>query len=385
MDLDTFFVSVERLINSQLVGKPVLIGGKSGRGVVASCSYEARKYGIHSAMPMKMAMQLCPDAIVLRGDMEQYSYYSNLVTSIIKESVPLYEKTSIDEFYIDLSGMEHFFGTYLFATELRKRIEKESGLNISFGLSSSKTVSKITTGEVKPAGQGKIETGKEKPFLAPLSIQKIPMVGKVMHHSLARMGVKKIKTIQEMPRNLMERAFGKNGTIIWQKANGIDSSPVIPYSERKSISAEKTFQKDTIDTAKLKAILISMTEQLAFKLRKEHKLTSVIAVKIRYSNFDTYTQQIKIPYTSTDHILIPKVKELFDKLYSRRMLIRLVGVRFSGLVSGGYQTNMFEDTEESLNLYQAMDQINKRFGSGTIKRAIGIGLRHREFNSFIKE
>jgi DNA polymerase-4 len=377
MDLDTFFVSVERLTNSSLHGKPVLIGGKSGRGVVASCSYEARKFGVHSAMPMKMALHLCPDAVILRGDMEQYSYYSNLITQIIKEDVPLYEKTSIDEFYIDLSGMEHFFGTYLFATELRKKIERESGLNISFGLSCNKTVSKITTGEVKPAGQGKVEQGTEKNFLAPLSVRKIPMVGKVMFRNLAQLGINKIRTLQEMPSLMLERAFGKNGIIVWQKANGIDKTPVVPYSERKSISAEKTFQKDTIDINKLNAYLISMTEQLAHKLRKEHKLASVVTVKIRYSNFETFTQQLKISYTSSDELLISSVKLLFKKLFNRRMLIRLIGVRFSGLVNGGYQTDLFEDTQEQLNLCHALDHINRKYGSGTVKRAIGLGLKNK--------
>ena len=210
MDLDTFFVSVERLDNSKLIGRPVLIGGKSNRGVVASCSYEARTFGIHSAMPMRMARQLCPEAIVLRGDMERYSYFSNMVTDIIKEDVPIYEKTSIDEFFIDLSGMERFFGSYLFASDLRKKIEKESGLNISFGHSINKTVSKIATGEAKPAGQKKIIAGDEKPFLAPLSVRKIPMVGNVMFQNLRRLGIDKIQTLQQMPIEMLEHALGKN-------------------------------------------------------------------------------------------------------------------------------------------------------------------------------
>jgi len=385
MDLDTFFVSVERLDNSKLMGKPVLIGGSGNRGVVASCSYEARKFGVHSAMPMKMARQLCPEAVILRGDMERYSYYSNMVTDIIREDSPVYEKTSIDEFYIDLSGMERFFGSYLFATDLRKKIERETGLDISFGHSINKTVSKIATGEANPAGQKKIDRGYEKPFLAPLSVRKIPMVGNVMFQNLRRLGISQIKTIQEMPVGMMERAFGKNGTLIWKKANGIDNTPVTPYTERKSISSERTFDKDTTDIENLRSIIISMTERLAFKLRKEHKLCSVVTVKIRYSDFDTHTQQIKIPYTSADHIIIAKVKELFKKLYTRRVSIRLVGVRLGGLVSGGYQINLFDDTEEMINLYQAMDNLNKKFGSGTVTRAIGLRQKHREFNSFIPE
>jgi DNA polymerase IV len=382
IDLDSFFVSVERLVNPKLIGKPVLVGGSSDRGVVASCSYEAREYGIHSAMPMKMAKQLCPDAIIVKGDSGQYSYYSNMITDIIQEDVPLYEKTSIDEFYIDLSGMDRFFGSYKLATELRQKITKESGLPISFAMSANKTVSKIGTGEAKPNGQRQILKGTEKEFLAPLSIKKIPMVGDKTYQLLRDMGVMWIRTLQEMPIELMEQVLGVNGTAIWKKANGIDNSPVEPYSERKSISSEQTFERDTIDVKAIKAILISMAEKLAFQLRTEEKLTACVTVKIRYSDFNTYTMQAKIPYTSLDHTLIEKVKELFDKLYQKRMLIRLIGIRFSHLVQGSYQFNMFEDTTEQIKLYQAMDNIRKRFGKDAISRAVGIDVRHNDFNPF---
>lgn len=193
MDLDTFFVSCERLIDSRLIGKPVLIGGTSDRGVVASCSYEARSFGIHSAMPMRMAKQLCPEAVVLRGNAGTYTKFSESVTEIIKEAVPLYEKTSIDEFYIDLSGMDRFFGCHQLASELRQRIIKETGLPISFGLSINKTVSKIATGEAKPNNQIRIEKGSEKPFLSPLSVKKIPMVGEVTYKALCDLGIKKLR------------------------------------------------------------------------------------------------------------------------------------------------------------------------------------------------
>ena len=315
IDLDTFFVSVERLINPKLSGRPVLVGGTGDRGVVASCSYEARSYGIHSAMPMKMARQLCPEAVIVRGDHEQYSKYSNIITEIIREDVPLYEKTSIDEFYIDLSGMDRYFGCYKMATELRRRIIRETNLPISFALSANKTVSKVGTGEAKPNGQKEIPAGTEKPFLAPLSIKKIPMVGDKTYQLLRNMGILRIHTLQEMPRELLEQVLGENGSVIWKKANGIDNSPVIPYSENKSISTEQTFQQDTIDVTALRHILIGMCEKLGFQLRSEHKLTGCITVKIRYSDFNTYTMQTRIPYTSMDTVLIRHSKDLFDKLY----------------------------------------------------------------------
>ena len=368
MDLDTFFVSVERLKDSRLMHKPVLVGGTGDRAVVASCSYEATAFGVHSAMPMRQAKMLCPEAIIVRGDYEHYSKYSNMVTEIIHEKVPLYEKSSIDEFYIDMTGMDKFFGTYTYVQELRNRVIKETGLPLSFGLSENKTVSKVATGEAKPNNHLKIEYGIEKSFLAPLSVRKIPMVGEVTAQLLRKMGIVKIKTVQEMPLEIMDNILGENGKSIWKKANGIDNSPVTPYTERKSISSEETFENDTIDVKRMKTILAGMTERLAYQLRKENKLTSNVAVKIRYSDFETHTKQLRIPYTSADHTLIKLVKDLFDKLYDRRVLIRLIGVRFSGLVSGGYQINLLEDSEHIIKLYQEMDLLRKRFGEGAVKR-----------------
>lgn len=375
MDLDSFFVSVERLRNSAFNNKPIIIGGQSDRGVVASCSYEARKFGVHSAMPMKQAKQLCPDAVFIRGDSQLYSQYSHIVTDIIAESVPLYEKSSIDEFYIDLSGMDRFFGTWKMANELKQRIEKETGLPISFGLSSNKTVSKVATGTAKPAGQRKIDIGTEKLFLAPLSVKKIPGVGNETYKTLHQLGIRYIKTLQDMPRDLMYRTLQKTGVDLWQKAQGIDERPVIPYQERKSISTERTFENDTIDVIKLRELLRAMAENLAYQLRKGDKLCSCITVKIRYSDFNTYSTQARIPYTSADHTIIKYTLELFEKLFQRRQLIRLVGVRLSHLVSGGMQINLFEDTEELIHLYDAMDKIRNKYGDHAVKRASSMDVK----------
>ncbi|MBK9730682.1 MAG: DNA polymerase IV [Chitinophagaceae bacterium] len=382
LDLDCFFVAVSRLMNPALNGKPVLVGGSSDRGVVAACSYEARKYGIHSAMPMKLAKRLCPEALIVHGDYEMYTKKSDEVTEIIREKVPLYEKASVDEFYMDLTGMDKFFGCYKWATELWHKVRKETGLPSSFGLSVNKTVSKVATDDVKPDSNRKVDRGTEKDYLAPMSVSKIPMVGEKTYHILRQMGIEKIHTMQQMPVELMKDVLGENGVTIWQKANGIDDTPVIPYSERKSISSEETFDQDTIDITKIKSILIRMTEALLFQLRDENKLASCVTVKIRYSNFDTHTMQSRIPYTSCDHHLIPRVKELFDKLYNRRMLIRLVGVRFSHLVGGGYQINLFEDSLEQIQLYQAMDRLRKKYGDNSVVRAAGMGFQLRDFNPF---
>ena len=372
MDLDSFFVSVERLINNKLIGKPVVIGGTSGRGVVSSCSYEARKYGVHSAMPMKMVRQLCADAIVVRGDMDLYSKYSNVVTSIIAERAPVYEKASIDEHYIDLTGMDRFFGCLNWAHDLRREIIKQTGLPISSGLSVNKTVSKIATGEAKPNGEKEVPDSLIRPFLNPLSISKIPMVGEKTFHLLRSMGVATIGTLSQIPVEMMEKVLGKNGIDIWKKANGIDFTPVIPYWEQKSIGSERTFDADTTDLALLNNTLVGMVEKIAWELRKEQKLASCITVKIRYSNFDTHTLQQRIPYTSFDHKLIELAKSLFTRLYQRRMLIRLIGVKLSHLVQGTPQLNLFEDTPEMVRLYQEIDRMRKRYGRNSVIRAVGI-------------
>ncbi len=372
LDLDTFFVSVERLRNGRLNGMPVIIGGMSDRSVVSSCSYEARKFGVSAAMPVKMARILCPDAIVIRGDMEAYSKYSGMVTGIIAERSPLYEKSSIDEHYIDLTGMDRFHGCSKWSHELRKCIIKETGLPVSLGLSINKTVSKIAAGEAKPNGEKEVNKEIVLPFLDPLSISKIPMIGQKTCHILRSMGISTIYTLRNIPAEMLEKLMGKNGIEIWKKANGIDLSPVISYSEQKSISTEHTFENDTTDMVRLSQILAGMVEKIAYELRKQEKLASCVTVKIRYSNFDTHTLQKRIPYTAFDHILSDVAKELFVRLYQRRMLIRLIGVRFSHLVRGVQQLDMFDDTPEKVSLYLSIDRLRKRFGHNAVRKASGV-------------
>lgn len=373
LDLDAFFVSVEQLRNPKLIGKPLLIGGSNDRGVVASCSYEARKFGIHSAMPMAAARRLCKDAIIIKSDFEAYSKYSKLVTDVIKDSVPVFEKSSIDEFYVDLSGMDKFFGCRKFTDELKQKVHDESGLAVSWGLASNKLVSKVATNEVKPNGQLEIPFGGEKSFLAPLSIMKIPGIGKETGYKFLKMGVETVKTLSEIPVELLQNLLGKNGSELWRRAQGIDESPVIPFSEQKSISTENTFQADTIDMDFLHAELVRMTEKIAFDLRKQNRLTGCITVKLRYSDHDTHTMQRSITYANADHVLLKVAKELFAKLYERRMLVRLLGIRFSDLIPGNYQINLFEDRSEMINLYQSIDHIKNRFGENMLRRAASFG------------
>jgi len=372
MDLDTFFVSCVRLQNSALEGIPLIVGG-GDRGVVASCSYEARKFGVHSAMPIKLALRLCPEAKIVKGDMELFSRYSNTVSQIIEQRAPVMEKASIDEFYLDITGMDKFHGSYKWTNELSATVTHETGLPISFALSVNKTVSKIATGEGKPKGNLEIPQPMVQQFLNPLSIRKIPMVGDATFKLLSRIAIRNIQTLAEMPINVLQEMIGKNGIELWKKANGIDNSPVEPYRERKSLSTEDTFHQDTTDMVFLRSVLCTMVEKLAYQLRSEGWLTSNVTVKIRYSNFDTETRQVTLAYTASDHTLTKAVLEAFGKLYQRRMSLRLVGVRFSKLVRGSYQINLFEDTQEMMSLYQAMDKIKNRFGANAVMRGGGIG------------
>ncbi|OYD43503.1 DNA polymerase IV [Sphingobacterium cellulitidis] len=372
LDLDTFFVSVERLKNSKFIGKPLIVGGMSDRAVVSACSYETRKFGVHSAMPMKLALRLCPHAIVVRGDMDSYSYYSRVVTDVVRETVPVMEKASVDEFYVDLTGVDRFFGCSQFMIDLKSKIQKESGLPISYALASNKLISKVATDDAKPDGKKEILHGLEKDYLAPLKIQRMPGIGEKTSVLLLQMGVRTIKILSEIPVPMMHNLLGKNGIDLSRKANGIDPSPIIPYSEQKSMGTEETFVQDTINMQFLNSELIRMTERLTFQLRKQERLTGCVTVKLRYANFDTVSKQMVISYTASDTVLLKKVKELFAKLYDRRMLVRLIGVRFSHLVQGSQQINLFEDTEEAVRLYQAMDAMRARYGDEAIKRAISL-------------
>jgi len=375
MDLDSFFVSVERMEDSRLMGRPLIIGGTTDRGVVAACSYEARKYGVRSAMSMRLAKMLCPEAVVLKGNTLTYTKYSEIVADVVRDEVPVLEKASVDEFYFDMSGMDRYHDVYRIALKVKEKVVRETGLPVSFGFSTNKTVSKVATCLAKPNNHCKVPLGKERAFMSPLPVGRIPMVGEKMQQTLMYMGVKRIQTIQEMSPGLLQHIFGKNGLALWKKANGVDQSPVVAYNERKSISTERTFEKDTMDFEHLRGLLMAMAENLAFQLRRGNKLTSCVTIKLRYADFRTETLQRRVPYTSADHILIPKVLELFTQLYHRRVRLRLVGVRLSHLVGGGHQINLFDDSDRLAGLYQAMDHIRKRYGDRSVMRAAGMRAR----------
>jgi DNA polymerase IV len=368
-DLDSFFVSVELLNNPSLKGLPVIVGGSRDRGVVTTCSYEARKFGVHSAMPMKQAMKLCPQAILLQGTRSDYSKYSRWVTEIIAAKAPLFEKASIDEFYVDLTGMDKYFDPYQWTIELRKRIIDETQLPISFGLASNKLIAKIATDEAKPNGYIFVQPGMEQMFLAPLKVSKIPGVGKQTYAALQAAGILTIGDIVKTSEQFMETNFGNYGIELWHKAHGKHDGIVQPYHEAKSISSENTFHENTADVTFLLSELVRLTEKIAFELRQDEKLTGCVTVKIRYPNFETTSRQVSIDYTFRDDELIVVAKDLFHKLYRKGTPVRLLGVRLSELTNHAVQGSLFDDAEKKTNLYKAIDDVKNKFGRSALKKA----------------
>ncbi len=367
-DLDAFFVSVERILDPSLVGKALILGGSRERGVVSTCSYEARKFGVHSAMPMTRAVALCPHAIVMQGTRGQYSKFSQWVTDIIAAKSPLYEKASIDEFYIDLTGMDKFFDPLQWTIDLRNEIIETTGLPISFGLASNKMVAKMATNAAKPNGFLQVMPGKEKEFLSPLNVGEIPGVGEHTLKTMHSLGIMTIHDLSAYPQHLLEHNFGKYGEVLHQKAVGNYGGAVHHFHEAKSISTEHTFSENTADLDFLNAELVRMTEKLGHELREEGKMTRCVAVKIRYPDFETHTRQMAIAPTSYDDELIKVVKELFGSLYEKKHLVRLVGVRFSELTLSSLQTDLFENRVRKANLYTAIDAVKLRFGKKSLGR-----------------
>ncbi len=375
-DLDAFFVSVECLNDPSLKGLPLAVGGTSDRSVVAACSYEARKYGVHSAMPMKTALRMCPHLKVVSGTRGEYSRYSRIVTDIIGSAAPLFEKASIDEFYIDLTGMEKFFRPLEWTLQLREQIIRTTGLPISFGMGANKMIAKIATDAAKPNGYLFIEPGKEVEFLDPMKVSKIPGVGDQTNRDLLQLGIETIRELRLANPDMLLRQLGKLGPELWNKAHGRHSGAVNPYQEAKSVSTENTYETDITDLSFLESELVRMTEKIAYELRQENKLAGCIAVKIRYPDFETTSRQTTIPYTFYDDELIPQARALFRQLYRKGSAVRLLGVRLSELTAEAKQTNLFQDIDRKSDLYKAIDSVKNQFGKESINKAGGLKNRN---------
>lgn len=361
-DLDAFFVSVERLLNPSLMDKPLIVGGNGERGVVAACSYETRKFGVHSAMPMKQALQLCPGAVVVPPLHEHYARYSRIVTDIIAKEAPLFEKASIDEFYLDLSGMDKYIGAYAWATALRKQITNETGLPVSFALSVNKLVSKIAVDTVKPNGQIEIKPGTEQDFLAPMPVEKIPMVGRETALRLHKMGIFTIAQLAKSSKDTLRTFLGKNGQLLWERAHGVDHTPVYADLEQKSLSTENTFEKDVTDFSTLENELLRLNNLNAYELRRIHKFTCCIAIKIRYADFETVNRQVTVPPVATDQQTRQVVSSLFKKFYQQNRPVRLLGVRYTHFTDGGQQLDLFNQDEHMLRLNKVLDELKNKYG-----------------------
>lgn len=348
-----------------------MVGGHSGRGVVAACNYEARKFGIHSAMPMSTAMKLCPHATIVSGTRGEYSRFSRWVTEIIAAEAPLFEKASIDEFYLDLTGMDKYYNAFEWTKHLREKIIETTQLPISFGLASNKMIAKMATNEAKPNGFLWVPYGKEIDFLDKLKVDAIPGVGAQTFRTLMQAGIETIKELREAKIEMLERYAGNYGAELWHKAHGRHEGIVHQYHEAKSVSTENTFEENKTDISFLMNELVRMTEKIAFELRQDNKLAGCIAVKIRYPNFETTSRQVAIPYTFYDDELIPLAKDLFNKLYRKGQPVRLLGVRLSELTGEAVQTNLFNDTTKKISLYKAIDDVKNRFGKGFLTKAAG--------------
>lgn len=369
LDIDTFFAAVEIRDNSRLNGRPLIIGGCHERGIVTSASFEARRFGIHIGMPVKVALRRCPEATVLHGDTDKYKRASALITEVVAEEAPLFEKAALDEFYLDLSGMDRFMSSWQWSLELQKRVRQESGLAVSLGLATNKMISKIGVNLKQPQASTRIPPGNERDFLAPLPLRKIPGIGKKTQRKLLDMGVRRVGLLAQIPQALLLREFGKTGQKLWRKANGIDPSPVVPYQSARTIAREHIFQIDTIDPVQLRTALTHITSLLTFELRQSGKLTSLVTVKLRYTDGNTYSLRRRTSHTATDNQLIPLATELLKRLFQRRQLVRMVGVKFEGLAEGLPQVDLFRDTGRELALLQAMDKIRNRFGAEAVKFA----------------
>lgn len=378
LDLDAFFVEAELLDKPGLRGRPVIVGGGE-RGVVASCSYEARAKGVRSAMPISQALRLCPEAAILPGTRGLYSGLSRQVTGIIADSVPLFEKASIDEFYADLSGMERHFGCWAVAQRLRRRIQSETGLPISMCLAVNKTTAKIGVGEAKPNGELCIYPGEEKSFLAPLTISAIPSVGRQTEQKLLRRGISTIGQLADADPAMLSAVFGKQGPVLWAKANGLYDSPVVPWREAKSLSTERTFDTDIADERELGDRLLGLCSRLGFELREEGRLCGNVAVKIRYADFSTYMRQRALPEpTQADSALWDTARQLFGELWRPGHAVRLLGVRFGDLRFGTANPDLFGSVERERRLMEKIDAIRQKHGPDAIERAAALRKKSRK-------
>jgi len=379
VDMDAFFVSVEEVLDPSLCGKPVIVGGNpDGRGVVAAASYAARKYGIHSAMPLTRARRLCQSAIFLRGSHRHYAEFSHRIFDVLRNYSPLVEPISLDEAFVDLTGCLQLHGSLLdTAQHIHNGIREQIGINSSIGIASNKLVAKIASAEAKPNGMLWIVSGMERKFLAPLRVERIPGIGPKSAVELKRMGIHTVAHLEELPMEWLEKAYGKWGTTLYLKARGVCERPVIAEEEdSRSISRETTLEKDSADPQFLKSVLSYLVEKAASKLRRENLYTCSVTLKLRYSDFKMVTRCHTLrESTNDDGVIFHTICNLFVKLFTRRIRVRLIGVSLSSLSRNRFQqTDLFEQAlpERRDHLFQSIDRIRGKYGFHTILKARSI-------------
>jgi DNA polymerase-4 len=372
LDIDTFFVSVERILDPKLEGRPVIVGGNplAGRGVVASCSYEARQFGVHSAQPIRLAHRLCPKAIFLSGNYLHYSKYSQTVSQILKEITPIREQASVDEFYIDLSRTERYRGdAYVWAQEIRKTLNGETHLPISCGFSTNKLISKIATSvkaKHNPERHFKVEPGFERQFLSPLPIRAMPGIGEKMEEELRSFGIDRIGQLAQTEVQTLQRLFGKTGKALSEKSHGIDYSSVVETREQQAHSRQTTFD-NTIDVALLFAKLQSLASEVAQDLRRAKKFTSKVSLTLRYSDRTIVSKMMSCAYTNRDMDIYHLAVKLFKKLWTRSVQVQQLSIACSQLLDDLEQQYLFDDAEqECAKVYSVMDLLRAKYSKGII-------------------
>lgn len=374
LDLDAFFVSVERIINPSLNGKPVIVGGNPayGRGVVAACSYEAREYGLHSAMPIKHAYRLCPNGIYIHGHHHEYEYYSKAVKRILMKYAPMIEQASIDEFFMDFSGCKHIYGSlFMFASKLQNEIWEKLQLPCSIGIGQNKTIAKIASDFMKPQGITYVMPGMEKDFLAPMPLQVMPGIGKETLKLLNDKGFYQLGDITKISEDYFAAAFGKYGTDIWHKANGEGKDILNSPHERKSISHERTFKQDIINKREVEQILFKLTGMACQSIREKKWQCSTVTVKLRYADFITITRSRTVKPTDDDKIIFDIALQMLRKAYTRRVAARLVGIHLTKFNPFFAQEEIFETVEDKrTKMLQAVSRIRDKYGYDVLRLGI---------------
>ena len=372
VDMDAFFVSVELLERPELRGKPVVVGGRPDqRGVVSAASYEARKYGIHSAMPLRTAGKLCPHAIFLDGHHAKYGEWSDKVATILAKFSPIVEMVSIDEAYLDLAGTERLHGPpFAAADKLLRTITKSTGLPCSAGLASTRLVAKVASDQAKPRGLLWVASGQEARFLAQLPVRKIPGIGEVTERALRALGIEFVHQLADSSQEKLEKIFGQWGTALYRKARGGDSYEFVLDAEPKSISHNHTFGEDTTDVVALESMLSHLSQKACKRLREAGLSSRTLTLTIRYAGFDTYTRSKTLPETiQFDADAFAAFLSLFREHRNPQRKVRLLGVAFSGLTHGNEQLDLLDPSRRAKldKLSRAADSLRDRFGFNKVQ------------------